>query len=281
MSGLHTAAGHIDDRHYALGLVAELCLLELRGGSRLLHGLLRLLRVLSGGLLRLRGGLLRLCGGLLRQAGVGCHHAGLGGLESAGSGRLGGLVALRILTLRITALGVLSLYARHVALLRVLLAGVLLALRIALLRVLLRVLLAGVLLALRIALLRVLLRVLLAGVLLSLRIALLWVLLAGVLLPLRIALLWVLLALPILALDARHIALRGVALLGGHGLLAPKLVHHLTDDTSQHATTHGTGHRVHAGLAVILALWIALLAVSIGYSGLLGRVNDVLEKSHN
>ena len=257
LSGLHTVAGHVDDRDHALGLITDLSLLELGRSSRRLHRLL--CGLLHGALCRLLHGLLLLrisaallvedcllssLGGLperFRLPGrlLG-HHTRLGLLECVCGSRLGRLlwVALWILTLRI-----LALHTRHIALLGIALLRILLGIAL-LLRILLRIAL----------LLRILLGIALLRILL--RITLLLRILLGIALLLRI-----------LSLHARHVALLRIARLSLHGLLAAQLVHHLPDDTTQHAASHGTCHGVHSRLAIVLPLWIARLTISIGYCG--------------
>lgn len=130
---------------------------------------------------------------------------------------------------------------------------------------------------------------LLRGIALLLRVALLGITLLGIALLwvslLRITLLRVL-ALGILPLYTRHIALLWIALLAWlHGLLPAQFVHHLPNYATQHAAAHRSCHRVDTwltGIAWLIALLgIVLLAVlllhGVGYCGLFGRINDVLE----
>ena len=156
-------------------------------------------------------------------------------------------------SLRITLLGITAL--------RITLLGIAL-LRITLLRIALLRVLTGSVGLLWIALLWILLPL---GIAL-LRITLLWILLPLGIALLRIALLWILLPLGILP---SSVGLLRIALLTRlHAWLAAKLGHHLSDDTTQHATSHGSchrvhaTHRVHAGLAIILLLIAGLSILS-------------------
>ena len=190
------------------------------------------------------------------------HIALLGLSELISCSRLLRIASLRITLLRIltSGIGLLGITLLRITLLGITLLGITL-LRITLLRIAL----------LRIALWVALLRIAL------LRIALLRITLLGITLlralPLRIALLG------ILPLHTRHIAL----LTGLHSRLASQLGHYLTDDTSQHAATHSTSHRVHThlswhtGLAIVLLLIARLTILLHGVCGLLSRINDVLE----